>query len=161
MQPHYRKITKHKQKKIKNKSSYNSNFPCLIPFLFLPGGFLFFLLGVEGTMTLRLAAPHSPHPRPSSGGLLPSVPGPGASPRTPEACLHFATLTLYYTSKSLNVIFFLVYLFLAALGLHCCTRAFSSCGKWGLLFVVVRWLLLLRSMGSRCAGFSSCGTWAQ
>ena len=25
----------------------------------------------------------------------------------------------------------------------------------------LRWLLLLRSMGSRCAGFSSCGTWAQ
>ena len=23
------------------------------------------------------------------------------------------------------------------------------------------WLLLLQSMGSRCAGFSSCGTWAQ
>ena len=25
----------------------------------------------------------------------------------------------------------------------------------------LRWLLLLWSMGSRCAGFSSCGTWAQ
>ena len=25
----------------------------------------------------------------------------------------------------------------------------------------LRWLLLLRSTGSRCAGFSSCGTWAQ
>ena len=24
----------------------------------------------------------------------------------------------------------------------------------------LRWLLLLRSMGSRCAGFSSCGSWA-
>ena len=29
-------------------------------------------------------------------------------------------------------------LFLAALGLHCCTQAFSSCGERGLLFVVVR-----------------------
>ena len=25
----------------------------------------------------------------------------------------------------------------------------------------LRWLLLLQSMGSRCAGFSSCGWWAQ
>ena len=31
--------------------------------------------------------------------------------------------------------------FLAALGLHCCVRAFSSCGEQGLLFSVVRGLL--------------------
>ena len=35
--------------------------------------------------------------------------------------------------------------------------AFSSCGERGLLFVAVRGLLLLQSMGSRHAGFSSCG----
>ena len=34
------------------------------------------------------------------------------------------------------------YLFLAALGLRCCARAFSSCGKQGLLFVVVPGLLI-------------------
>ena len=34
-----------------------------------------------------------------------------------------------------------IYLFLAALGLCCCAWAFSSCGEWGLLFVVVRGLL--------------------
>ena len=33
-------------------------------------------------------------------------------------------------------------LFLAALGLHCCARAFSSCGERGLLFVVVCGLLI-------------------
>ena len=49
------------------------------------------------------------------------------------------------------------------MGLRCCTRAFSSCGKRGLLFVAVRgfslqWLLLLRSRGSRRAGFSTCGS---
>ena len=33
-------------------------------------------------------------------------------------------------------------LFLAALGLHCCMRAFSSCGEWGLLFVAMRGLLI-------------------
>ena len=52
--------------------------------------------------------------------------------------------------------------FLAALGLCCCTRAFSSCGEQGLLFVVVHGLLivvasLVGSMGSRRAGSSSCG----
>ena len=37
---------------------------------------------------------------------------------------------------------FYFYLFLAALGLCCCTRAFSSCGERVLLFVVVRGLLI-------------------
>ena len=45
-----------------------------------------------------------------------------------------------------------IYLFLAALGLHCCTQPFSSCGERGLLFV---W----------CSGFSCCraralGAWS-
>ena len=64
--------------------------------------------------------------------------------------------------------YFFIYLFLAALGLCCCMQAFSSCGERGLLFIAVRvlllrwlllfqWLLLLRSTGSRRAGFSSCG----
>ena len=30
---------------------------------------------------------------------------------------------------------------MAALGLHCCVWAFSSCSKWGLLFIVVCSLL--------------------
>ena len=61
----------------------------------------------------------------------------------------------------------LIYLFmylLAALGLCCCTWAFSSCGEWGLLFVAVCGLLiavasLVVEPGSRCVGFSSCGMW--
>ena len=36
-----------------------------------------------------------------------------------------------------------IYLFLAALGLRCCARAFSSCGEQGLLFIAVRGLLIL------------------
>ena len=45
-------------------------------------------------------------------------------------------------------------------------RAFCSCGErgysslWSSSFSL-RWLLLLRSMGSRCSGFRSCSTWAQ
>ena len=34
-------------------------------------------------------------------------------------------------------------LFLAVLGLRCCTRAPSSCGERGLLFVAVRGLLIV------------------
>ena len=37
---------------------------------------------------------------------------------------------------------FFFFFFLAALGLRCCTRAFSSCGEQGLLFIVVRRLLI-------------------
>ena len=37
---------------------------------------------------------------------------------------------------------YFIYLFLAALGLRCCTWAFSSCGEWGLLFVAVHGLLI-------------------
>ena len=41
---------------------------------------------------------------------------------------------------------------MAVLGLHFCVRAFSSCGKWGPLFIAVRGPLLLWSTGSRRAG---------
>ena len=65
-----------------------------------------------------------------------------------------------------------IYLFLAALGLHCCSRAFSSCGERGLLFAAVRGLLI--AVASRCGAqalgtqasavvarrFSSCGSQA-
>ena len=58
---------------------------------------------------------------------------------------------------------------MAALGLPCCVRAFSSCGEQGLLFVAVRRLLI--AVASRCRaralatwtsvvvahGLSSCG----
>ena len=71
-----------------------------------------------------------------------------------------------------NYLFFLkfiyfIYLFLAALGLCCCTWAFSSCshsGGYSSLWCVgfsLRWLLLLRSTGTRREGFSSCGARAQ
>ena len=42
----------------------------------------------------------------------------------------------------MSTLFFLIYLFLAALGLHCCAWAFSSCSERGLLFVAVRGLLI-------------------
>ena len=50
-----------------------------------------------------------------------------------------------------------IYLFLAALGLRCCVRAFSSCGERGLLFVAVRGLLI--AVAFRCGAWA-LGTWA-
>ena len=48
----------------------------------------------------------------------------------------------FYILASIFLLFFLnylfIYLFLAALGLHFCARAFSSCGKRGPLFIAVR-----------------------
>ena len=41
-----------------------------------------------------------------------------------------------------NIYLFIIYLFLAVLGLRCCAWTFSSCGKRGLLFVVVHGLLI-------------------
>ena len=36
----------------------------------------------------------------------------------------------------------MICLLLVVLGLHCCLGAFSSCGKCGLLFIVVQGLLI-------------------
>ena len=41
-----------------------------------------------------------------------------------------------------NKFIYFIYLFLAALGLCCCARAFSSCGERGLPFLSVPGLLI-------------------
>ena len=65
-----------------------------------------------------------------------------------ETMSYLVTIVPQILAQSLTHIFFLknsfIHLFLAALG---------RCGAL--------WLLLLRSTGSRCAGFSSCSTRAQ
>ena len=56
--------------------------------------------------------------------------------------------------------FWLHWVFVAASGLS----LVAAGGGYSLLWCVgfsLQWLLLLQSTGSRCAGFSSCGTWAQ
>ena len=62
--------------------------------------------------------------------------------------------------------FFKIYLFLAALGLRFCARAFSSCGKWGALFIVVRGPLtiaasLVAEHRLQMRRLSNCGSRAQ
>ena len=55
---------------------------------------------------------------------------------------------------------------MAVLGLRFCARAFSSCGKWGTLFIVVcRPLTVVASLvvehRLQTHRLSNCGTWAQ
>ena len=48
-----------------------------------------------------------------------------------------------HTTWTLLFIYLFIYLlFLAVLGLRCCTRVFSSCSERGLFFVAVRGLLI-------------------
>ena len=58
------------------------------------------------------------------------------------------------------LIYLFIYLFLAALGLHCCARAFSSCSEWGLLFTAVRGLLIAVASLVAEHRLSSCGSQA-
>ena len=84
-------------------------------------------------------------------------------------CSHHFTLNISFNSDiSLqgNILFFLniflsisfffnkfiFCLVLAALGLRCCTRAFSSYGEYG--------LLCCGAWASHCSGFSCCRAWA-
>ena len=70
--------------------------------------------------------------------------------------LLFLSVVFFISVILLFVFYKFIYLsllFLAALGLRCCTRALSSCCE--------QWLVLLRSMGSRHTGFSSRGLRAQ
>ena len=45
---------------------------------------------------------------------------------------------LFFFNNSFFFFFNFIYLFMAVLGLRFCVRAFSSCGKWGPLFIAVR-----------------------
>ena len=63
-------------------------------------------------------------------------------------------------------LFIFIYLFLAVLGLRFCARAFSSCGKWGPLFIAVRGPLpiaasLVAEHRLQTRRLSTCGSRAQ
>ena len=58
----------------------------------------------------------------------------------------------------INLFIYLFIYLLAALGLPCCTRAFSSYSERGLLFVAVRGLLI--AVASPCCGAQALGTQA-
>ena len=63
-------------------------------------------------------------------------------------------------------IYLFIYLFMAVLGLCFCARAFSSCGKWGPLFIAVHGTLtiaasLVAEHRLQTRRLSSCGSRAQ
>ena len=67
---------------------------------------------------------------------------------------------LFFKNLFIYFYFWLHWVFIAAcrLSLVAASRAYSLMRCVGFS---LPWLLLLRSMGSSCMGFSSCGTWAQ
>ena len=48
-------------------------------------------------------------------------------------CLLSSLVLFFFFNK-----FIYLFIFLAVLGPHFCARAFSSCGKWGPLFIAMR-----------------------
>ena len=68
-----------------------------------------------------------------------------------------------YSLKSINALLFNFYLFIVAARILTGLPGLSlaavgrSCSSWQGTGFSFQWLLLLRSTGSRCAGFSSCG----
>ena len=85
-------------------------------------------------------------------------------------CLDYCSFVVYSEVRepdsSSSVFFFLIFfflfhLFLAALGLHCCAQAFSSYRERGLLFIVVRGLLICgggaRALGARASVVAARG----
>ena len=107
-------------------------------------------IAVRGPLTVlaSLVAEHRLQPRRlsscgSRAQLLRGMwdpPRPGPEPVSPASAGRFSTTAP--PGKPYLLLFFYFY-FLAALGLHCCVQAFSSCSKWGLLFVAVCGLLIL------------------
>ena len=97
------------------------------------------------------------------------LPGPGLEPVS--SALAGGFLTTVPPGKSYFSFFFFlinlfIYLFLAELGVRFCARAFSSCGKWGPLFIAVRGPLtiaasLVAEHRLQTHRLSSCGSRAQ
>ena len=99
---------------------------------------------------------HGPS-RSAARGILPDQ---GPNPRP----LHWQADSQPLRHQGSPKFIYLIYLFLAVLGLCCSVRAFSSRGELGgyssLLCTgfSLQWLLLLWSTGSRHAVFSSCSS---
>ena len=66
-------------------------------------------------------------------------------------CISSKPVFFFFYNFKKNKFIYFIYFFLAVLGLRCCVRAFSSCGKRELLFL---------ERASHCGGFSCCGAWA-
>ena len=89
------------------------------------------------------------------------VPWPGIEPML---CAVKAWSLNHWVAREVPNFFFFysfIYLFTAALGLHFCARAFSSCGKWGPLSIAVRGPLAIAASLVAERRLSNCGSRAQ
>ena len=122
---------------------------------------------VSGRNELCRRFPARPWGRGKPRGLLLETPRsalsrccvPAARPSwRPSSAVFF--FLFFFLIITLFIYFWLCWVFIASRGLSvvAASGGYSSlrCAGFSL-----RWLLLLRSMGSRCAGFSSCGMRAQ
>ena len=73
---------------------------------------------------------------------------------------HYFPNFFFFNLFILFIYFWLHWVLVAARGLSLVVVSGGYSSLWCTGFSLW-WLLLLRSMGSRHAGFSSCGTWAQ
>ena len=64
-----------------------------------------------------------------------------------------------FLNKFIYTYFWLHWVFVDACGLSLVVASRGYSSLWCVGFSL-QWLLLLQSMGSRCTGFSSCGSWA-
>ena len=79
---------------------------------------------------------------------------------------HQTGLCVVFFLKKFTFFYLFIYLFMAVLGLRFCARAFSSCGKWGPLFITVRGPLtiaasLVAEHRLQTRRLSNCGSRAQ
>ena len=86
------------------------------------------------------------------------------APYTP--CCFYQIFFFFFFRSFFFFYFLFLYLFLAVLGLRFCARAFSSCGKWGPLFIAVRRPLtiaasLVAKHRLQTRRLSSCGSRTQ
>ena len=82
-------------------------------------------------------------------------------------CREFLFFYFYfYFFQKFTFIYLFIYLFMTVLSLRFCVRAFSSCGKWGPLFITVRGPLtiaasLVAEHRLQTCRLSNCGSRAQ
>ena len=86
-------------------------------------------------------------------------------PRSKTVTVFFC-FVFVFKEISILIFYFLIYLLLAVLCLRFCARAFSSCGKWGSLFIAVRGPLTIAAPRVaehrlQTRRLSNCGSQAQ
>ena len=95
-----------------------------------------------------------------------SLKGPFVTSTRNCGSLHSHLSPLFFFFKGGGGLLLLIYLFMAVLGLRFCARVFSSCGKWGPLFITVRGPLtvaasLVAEHRLQTRRLSNCGSRAQ